>query len=62
MELETLDNIKSEVKRFNTKLDAAYKRIKDEKRTGFYYSGTKETGALKRAALDLKMELTKITR
>jgi hypothetical protein len=62
MELKTLDNIKSEIKRFNIRLDAAYKRIKDENRSGAYYSGTKETGALKRAALDLKMELTKITK
>ena len=58
MQLENLENIKKELARFKTRLDAAIKRIKDDK---FSICGCKETGAVRRAALDLKMELTKIT-
>lgn len=59
MELKDLENIKKELVRFKTRLDAAIKRVKED--TSALY-GCKETGAVKRAALDLKMELTKITR
>lgn len=71
MEVKTLLEIKDEVKRFSQRLDAAIKRSKENK--GYISSydksltgvgdinGTKESGAVKRAALDLKMELTKIT-
>lgn len=59
MTLETINQVEQEVYRFMKRLDAAKERIK----SGDYYpcSGTKETGALKRSALDLKNELTKIT-
>lgn len=59
MELKDLENIKKELVRFKTRVDAAVKRIKEDK---YALYGCKETGAVKRAALDLKMELTKITR
>lgn len=59
MELKDLEDIKKELVRFKTKLDSAVKRIKEDE---YALYGCKETGAVKRAALDLKMELTKITR
>ena len=58
MDLEILKEIESEIKRFNKRLDAAKKRLQED---SYYSLGCKETGALRRAALDLKMELTKIT-
>lgn len=58
MDLEILKEIESEIKRFNKRLQAAKKRLLED--FGAQY-GCKETGALRRAALDLKMELTKIT-
>ena len=59
MTLETINIVEQEVYRFMNRLDAAKARIT----SGDYYpcSGCKETGALKRSALDLKNELTKIT-
>ena len=59
MELKDLEDTKKELVRFKTRLDDAIKRIKEDK---YALYGCKETGAVKRAALDLKMELTKITR
>jgi len=58
MTLENLNEIESEIKRFTKRLKAAKERIKSD---GYALYGCKETGAVKRAALDLKMELTKIT-
>lgn len=59
MTLETITIVEQEVHRFMKRLDDAKVRIS----SGDYYrySGSKETGALKRSALDLKNELTKIT-
>ena len=59
MDIKTLTEIELEVKRFMKRLLAAKERLRNE---GEYYSGNKETGAVKRAALDLKNELTKITK
>jgi hypothetical protein len=59
MTYEDLITVEEETKRFLKKLDAAKTRIKDDSYA--LLSGSKETGAVKRAALDLKMELTKIT-
>lgn len=59
MTIEDLKNLKPELKRFEAKLDAALKRLAEY--DGYIY-GCKETGAVKRAALDLKNELTKITK
>jgi hypothetical protein len=59
MELKDLEDTKKELVRFKTRLDNAIKRIKEDE---YALCGCKETGAVKRAALDLKMELTKITR
>lgn len=51
--------VESELKRFSKRLADFKKRAKEDK---FAYYGCKESGALKRSALDLKMELTKITK
>lgn len=59
MELKDLEDTKKELVRFKIRLDAAIKRVKEDE---YALYGCKETGAVKRAALDLKMELTKITR
>lgn len=56
--IEILNEIKAEVKRFNKRVDAAIARLKEDSTASY---GCKETGAVKRAALDLKNELTKIT-
>lgn len=59
MTLEDILDVEYEIVRFQKKLAAAKNRIAED-----YYAlrGCKETGALKRGALDLKLELTKITR
>lgn len=59
MQISTLIEIKAEMKRFEIRLNAAISRLKEV--DGHNYSGTKETGAVRRAALDLKNELTRIT-
>ena len=59
MQLEDLKSIKKEIARFNTRLNAAIKRVEEDT---YAIYGCKETGAVRRAALDLKMELTKITK
>jgi len=59
MTYEDLITVEEETKRFLKKLDAAKTRIEND--CYALMSGTKETGAVKRDALDLKMELTKIT-
>lgn len=59
MRIEELNDIKAELKRFEKRLNDAIKRIKEDDMVSI--TGSKETGAVRRAALDLKMELTKIT-
>lgn len=61
IDLKTLNEVELELQRFKKKLAAAQKRVKEETRDGEFYMSTKEVGAVKRAALDLKLELTKIT-
>jgi hypothetical protein len=58
MTIEQIKEVEAELKRFNSRLKAVKERAKIDTYTFF---GCKETGALKRAAADLKMELTKIT-
>lgn len=60
MKISTLDEIENELERFKQRLDDAKKRIQGPN----YYpsSGCKETAALKRSALDLKNELTKLNK
>jgi hypothetical protein len=60
MNINDLIAIEAEVRRFMGKLQAAKIRIKTDATVEF--SGCKETGAVKRAALDLKNELTRITK
>jgi len=59
MDLNTILEIKKELHRFNIRLKAVEDRWKKDP---YYEYRCKENGALKRAALDLKQELTKITR
>lgn len=60
MEIETLNEVEKETKRFLKKLDAAKKRLAED--SSYSFTGCKETGAVRRAALDLKMALTSITK
>lgn len=59
MTLENIKDVELELKRFQKRLEAVKERQKTDTYT-FY--GCSETGALKRAAADLKVELTKLTR
>jgi hypothetical protein len=53
-----LESVHIETERFLVKLEKAKARIDADSRSAY---GCKETGALRRAALDLKNELTRIT-
>ena len=55
MELENIQSIKKELQRFKEKLKEAEDRLKIDK---YASHGCKQTGALRRAALDLKNVLT----
>jgi hypothetical protein len=59
MNLELIKDIENEVKRFSNKLKLTKERLTKD---NYAQYGCKETGALKRAALDLKMELTKLNK
>jgi len=58
MTLRDLKEIKAETNWFKKRLDDAIRRLEADQ---YAYQGCKETGAVRRAALDLKNELTKIT-
>jgi len=57
MKEENIKELKAELKRFNERLKAVEDRAKEDK---YAFHGCRETGALKRAALDLKLVLTKV--
>ena len=57
MNLEQIKEVELELKRFTSRLKQAKERLTMD--SGAEY-GCKETGALKRASLDLKAELTKL--
>lgn len=60
MTLELINEVELETARFLERLLSAKKRIEKE---GYHASsGCRETGALKRAALDLKLELTRLNK
>ena len=63
MTVNELYTIEVELKRFIEKLVKAKNRLQLEgyKGNDSCFSGYKETGAVRRAAMDLKRELTKIT-
>jgi len=64
MTIENVNEVETEVKRLQKRIDAIKKRYSnkvDYLSGDDIFRGCKETGALKRAALDLKMELTKLT-
>lgn len=54
---DVLEDVKLETERFLKRLEAAKKRFSEHK---WASRGTKESAALRRSALDLKQELTKI--
>jgi hypothetical protein len=58
MTLETINEVEKELERFSKRLQEAKIRFTKDK---WAYAGCKESGALKRSALDLKNELTKLT-
>lgn len=55
--IEVLREVATELERFTVKLNLAIKEQSQEN----YYSNSKEYAAAKRAAFDLKNELTKLT-
>ena len=57
-EIKVLREIEAEAQRFITRLHDSVLRMKED---DYYRHGCKQSGALKRAALDLKNELTRIT-
>lgn len=60
MTVKVILEVEAEIERFAKRLEAAKTRISEE---GYHrWSGSKETAALKRGALDLKNELTKLTK
>ena len=58
LSIALLNEVEIETKRFLKKLAATKKRIKEDQ---YAVNGCKETGAIKRASLDLKNELTRIS-
>lgn len=56
--VELLNEVEVEARRFLKKLAEAKKRIKED---SYALYGCKETGAIKRASIDLKNELTRIS-
>lgn len=58
-ELDVLKEIQQETKRFTLKLNKLIEELKENKSNSYYY--TKNRNAIKRAALDLRRELTRIT-
>ena len=60
MTIQTINEVEEELERFSKRLQEVKKRMKSDD----YYrlSGCKETGALKRGALDLKNVLTKLNK
>lgn len=56
--IETLVEVEKEIKRFLKRSEDAKRRLKNDES---YFVSSKETGAVKRAAIDLKNELTRIT-
>lgn len=56
-----LESVETETLRFLQKVKECKDRIIEEKKNKSYCYNTKETGAVKRAALDLKNDLTRIT-
>lgn len=59
MTLEDILDVEYEIARFQKRIKLAKLKIAEDNRALY---GCKETGALKRGALDLKLELTKLTK
>ncbi|WP_138481649.1 hypothetical protein [Dyadobacter bucti] len=62
MKIEKIESIESEVQRFMSRLlDLKAEVINQKDQKYQYVEGTYKSGAVKRAALDLKVALTRIT-
>jgi hypothetical protein len=59
MNLENIISVEQELIRFQKRIQEAKKRFKEDNNAEY---GCKESGALRRGALDLKNELTRLTR
>jgi hypothetical protein len=60
MTLETINEVEKELERFSKRLQEAKARLQKDGSSMWF--GCKETAALKRSALDLKNELTKLNK
>ena len=60
MTIQDIKDVELELKRFSKKLKEVKERYKTDRNYMFF--GCKETGAIKRAAIDLKNELTKLNK
>jgi hypothetical protein len=60
MNIETIEEVEKELERFSKRLQEAKARLQED--GSCRWSGCKETAALKRSALDLKNELTKLNK
>ena len=58
MSIKLLNEVEQETKRFLKKVKETKERLKID---NYAHHGCKETGAVRRASLDLKNELTRIT-
>ena len=59
MSIQDIEGVEREIVRFSARLASAKNRAHKDK---FTFHGCKETGAVKRGAMDLKNELTKLTK
>jgi len=62
MTQQDIITVKIELKRFETRLESLQARIDKKDNYDTHLNGCKESGAVKRAAMDLKNELTKLTK
>ena len=58
MDLKDVRTVEKEMARLQERIEKLKQRAKED---SFTFYGCKETGAVKRAAMDLKMELTRLT-
>lgn len=58
MDITDIEIVETEINRLKLRINKLKSRAAEDK---YAFCGCKESGAVKRAALDLKMELTRIT-
>lgn len=59
MTIEDINEVESELERFKKRLSAMKLRAEKD---SYAFNGCAESGALKRSAMDLKVELNKLTK